>query len=317
MTFLARKEHDGMTVLQILKNVICLSGGMIRHIKFLDDGILLNSERVTVRAVLREGDILEINTSDGEEGSAIAACDLPLKIAYEDDDLVVPDKPPYMPTHPSHGHYDDTVANALSFRYRELGEPYVFRPVNRLDRNTSGLLIIARNRIAAGRLTRSMTEKRIRKKYIAVLDGRIEGDGGEIETYMRRTAESIIVREVCEEQDGADFALTRYEVLARNEKNTVVLAEPVTGRTHQLRVHFASLGCPIVGDDLYGGGSEHIARHALHAAHLTFPHPADGRTVELFSPLHGDMSYLIKKLFSDEDIENEIEKRLGELREQV
>ena len=303
-----------MTVLQILKNVICLSGGMIRHIKFLDDGILLNGERVTVRALLHDGDILELNTSDGEEGSGIAPCDLPLRVAYEDDDLVVPDKPPFMPTHPSHGHYDDTVANALAFRYRELDEPYVFRPVNRLDRNTSGLLIIARNRIAAGRLTKSMTDKMIRKKYIAVLDGVLPSDEGEIETYMRRTAESIIVREVCEKEDGADFALTRYKVLARNERHTIVLAEPVTGRTHQLRVHFASLGSPIVGDDLYGAASEYISRHALHAAHLIFPHPADGREIELFSPLHEDMTCLIKKLFSEEDIENEIQKRLGESR---
>ena len=303
-----------MTVLQILKSVICLSGGMIRHIKFLDDGILLNGERVTVRATVREGDILELNTSGGEEGSGIAPYDLPLKIAYEDCDLVVPDKPPYMPTHPSHGHYSDTVANALAHRYRESCEPYVFRPVNRLDRNTSGLLIIARNRVAAGRLTKSMTEKRIHKEYIAVLDGSLPNDEGEIETYMRRTAESIIVREVCDMEDGADFALTRYKVLARNEENTVVLAEPVTGRTHQLRVHFASLGCPIVGDDLYGSRSEYISRHALHAARLTFPHPADGREIELLSPLHEDMTYLIKKLFSYEDIENEIQKRLGEPR---
>lgn len=312
LVFVALGEHDGMTVLQILKNVIALSSGMIKHIKFLDDGILLNGKRVTVRAVLREGDVLELNTSGGEEGSGIAPCELPLSVAYEDDDLVVPDKPPFMPTHPSHGHYDDTVANALAFRYRELDEPYVFRPVNRLDRNTSGLLIIARNRIAAGRLSDSMAKKKIRKEYVAVLDGCLESDAGVIETYMRRTRESIIVREVCEKEDGADLAITRYRVLAKNGRNTVVLAEPVTGRTHQLRVHFASLGCPIVGDDLYGAGSDDIARHALHAAHLVFPHPADGRTVELFSPLQEDMSRLIKTLFSDEDIENEIKKRLCE-----
>ncbi len=314
LVFVARSEHDGMTVLHILRNIIGLSGGMIRHIKFLDDGILLNSRRVTVRAVLREGDILELNTSDCEEGSSIAEFDLPIDIAYEDGDVVVPDKPPYMPTHPSHGHYDDTVANALAFRYRASGEPYVFRPVNRLDRNTSGLLIIARNRIAAARLSKSMLEKKIRKKYIAVLDGRLEDDSGEIQTYMRRTKESIIVREVCGREDGADFALTTYKVIMRSESNTVVLAEPVTGRTHQLRVHFASLGCPIVGDELYGMPSEDIGRHALHAAHLIFPHPADGRTVELFSPLHEDMAMLLKKLFSKEDIENELEKKLGAIR---
>lgn len=312
MVFIADSEHDGMTVLHILRNIMGLSAGMIRHIKFLDDGILLNSERVTVRAILREGDILELNTSDSKEGSGICACDIPLDIAYEDGDVVVPDKPPYMPTHPSHGHYDDTVANALAFRYRGTCEPYVFRPVNRLDRNTSGLLIIARNRIAAGRLSRSMLEKRIRKKYIAVLDGCLDADGGEIETYMRRTMESIIVREICGKEEGADFALTKYKVIMRSKENTVVIAEPVTGRTHQLRVHFASLGCPIIGDELYGRPSEDIARHALHAAYLTFPHPADGRTIELFSPPHEDMALLLKKMFSNEDIENVFKQKLGE-----
>lgn len=310
MIFTVRREHDGMTVLQLLKNVICLSGAMIKHIKFLDDGIVLNGERVTVRRIVREGDVLSVNTSDTERESEIAAYDLSLGIVYEDNDIVIPDKPAFMPTHPSHGHHDDTVANALAFRYKSSGEPYVFRPVNRLDRNTSGLLIIARNRISAGRLTRSMLEKKIHKKYIAVLDGVLERDEGEIETYMRRTAESIIVREVCGEEQGADYALTRYKVLLRSTKHTVVSAEPVTGRTHQLRVHFASLGCPIVGDDLYGRASELIARHALHAAEISFPHPSTGEMMSFKSPLHDDMDSLIKKLFFREDIENGFEDKL-------
>ncbi len=307
---MARKEHEGLTVLYVLKQIIGLSGGMIRHIKFLDGGILLNSERVTVRRVLREGDVLELMTEDGEVGSGIEPAELELRIAYEDADIVVPDKPPFMPTHPSHGHYGDTVANALAFRYRDMGTQYVFRPINRLDRNTSGLLIIARNRIAAGRLSKSMLEHKIRKKYLAVLDGRLGEKEGVIETYMRRTAESIIVREVCGAEEGADYALTKYRVLLEGEKNTVVLAEPVTGRTHQLRVHFASLGCPIVGDDLYGSPSEHIARHALHASYLSFVHPSTGETVELSSPIHEDMAFLLQKTFSQEELENEVLKEI-------
>lgn len=305
MIFIVTKEQDGMTVFQILKNVICLSGAMIKHIKFLDDGIVLNGERVTVRRIVREGDILELNTSDNTESSDISPRDLPLDIVYEDSDLVIPDKPAFMPTHPSHGHYDDTVANALAYRYKDISEPYIFRPVNRLDRNTSGLLIIARNRISAARLTKSMAEKQITKKYIAVLDGVLPDDEGMIDTYMRRTAESIIVREVCSEVEGADHALTRYKVLFRSEKNCVVLAEPITGRTHQLRVHFASLGCPITGDDLYGNESKYISRHALHAYEISFPHPSSKEMMHFSAPLHSDMRYLIKNLFMDKDILNE------------
>ncbi|MBO5415774.1 MAG: RluA family pseudouridine synthase [Clostridia bacterium] len=310
MIFIVRPEHEGMTVLQILRQVLGLSGGMVRHIKFLENGILLNSERVTVRRVVSAGDVLELKVEDFGDGSAIEGVDLPLSVVYEDDYLVVPDKPPYMPTHPSHGHHDDTVANALAFRYRDSGAPYVFRPINRLDRNTSGLLIIARNRIAAGRLSRSMLERKISKSYVAVLDGRLEDREGTIETYMRRTAESIIVREVCGAEEGADYALTRYKVLLASDRNTVVLAEPITGRTHQLRVHFASLGCPIVGDNIYGRVSEHIGRHALHASNISFPHPGTGDIVELSAPLHDDMALLLRELFSQEELENEVFEKI-------
>jgi 23S rRNA pseudouridine1911/1915/1917 synthase len=151
-----------------------------------------------------------------------------------------------------------------------------------------------------------MQKKKIRKKYIAVLDGVLEGDGGRIETYMRRTAESIIVREVCEKEEGADYALTEYKVLKRGVDHTLVLAEPLTGRTHQLRVHFASLGHPITGDTLYGKTSEDISRQALHAGYLAFEHPSTGETVRVRSALHGDMAELVEKYFNTSDVEYDI-----------
>ena len=293
------KEHSGKPVLYILTQVLGLSRGMIKHLKFLDDGIMLNGKKVTVRGVVKEGDKLYLNT-ESEEESWIEPVALELCVVYEDDDIVVPDKPPFMPTHPSHDHYCDTVANALAYRYKDSKEAFVFRPVNRLDRNTSGLLIIARSRIAAAKLYRSMLNKEIRKKYIAILDGVPKEKSGTIETYIRRTAESIIVRETCGEGEGGDHAITEYKVLCDNGRNSVVLAEPITGRTHQLRVHFASIGCPIVGDDIYGTESELIARHALHAVSLSFINPSDGRDMVLKAPLHDDMRLLYENLFGDE-----------------
>lgn len=284
---------------------------MIRHLKFLDDGITVDGERVTVRRVLREGEVLTLNTSDTEHTQIIKPVELPLAIAYEDADMVIPDKPAFMPTHPSHDHYEDTVANALAFRYKDEKEHFVFRPVNRLDRNTSGLLIIAKNRIAAAKLTKAMQEKRISKKYIAILDGVIEDDGGVIDTYMRRTAESIIVREVCEACEGADRAITEYRVICRSDRYTVVEAEPRTGRTHQLRVHFAHLGAPIVGDDLYGKESEHIPRHALHSHSLTLLCPTSGEMLTVRAPLPADMQGLLEKLFPEKDIDDEIRKAIN------
>ena len=310
MIFKVTAEYDGKSVLYILQNTLGLSGGMIRHLKFLEDGITVGGERVTVRRVLKLGEELVLNTADAEAEKPIKPVELSLAIAYEDEDMVIPDKPAFMPTHPSHDHYEDTVANALAFRYRDDGDAFVFRPVNRLDRNTSGLLIIAKSRIAAAKLTRAMQEGRVRKKYVAILDGTLEADGGVIDTYMRRTAESIIVREVCDECEGADRAITEYRVIYRSDRYTVVEAEPKTGRTHQLRVHFAHLGAPIVGDDLYGDASEYIDRHALHSHSLTLVQPTSGEPLAVRAPLPDDMRVLLEKLFPDEDIYDEIRKSI-------
>ena len=179
MRITIRKEYDGMLLRQFLRQVLRFSAKMMRHLKFLPDGILVNGAHVTVRYALKEGDALVLATED-IESAPIKPVELPIDILYEDEELVVPNKPANMPTHPSHDHYEDTVANALAFRYAQSGQPFVFRPINRLDRNTSGLLLIARNRPAAGRLTEAMQAGKIRKSYLAVLDGEMEGDGGVI-----------------------------------------------------------------------------------------------------------------------------------------
>ncbi|MBO5682697.1 MAG: RluA family pseudouridine synthase [Clostridia bacterium] len=309
MLFRVTSELDGASVLYVLRHELGLSSKMIKHLKFLEDGITVGGKRVTVRHALREGDELLLNTEERECESRILPVDLPLRIAYEDEELIIPDKPAFMPTHPSHDHYEDTLANALAFRHS--GERFVFRPVNRLDRNTSGLLIIAKNRISAAKLTKSMQERGFSKKYVAILDGAIPKDCGVIDTYMRRTAESIIVREVCDACEGADRAITRYRVILRSPTHTMVMAEPITGRTHQIRVHFAHLGAPLVGDDLYGRESEDIKRHALHSASLSLPHPNSGEEISVRAPLPVDMRALAEKLFPKEDIDGEIEKALA------
>ncbi len=313
MDFLIEKEKDGISVLNFLRHDVGLSGAMLRHLKFIDDGITVNSKHVTVRHILRTGEILSIKSEDAEPSEHIIPSDIEIGIAYEDDDLVVPDKPPFMPTHPSHGHFDDTVANALCHRYGGEATPFVFRPINRLDRNTSGLLIIARNRMAASKLTASMKRGEIQKEYIAVLDGVLPCDRQEkiIDTFMKRTDESIIVRRVCPESEGGDRSVTRYRVLFSNGTNTVVAATPITGRTHQLRVHFAHIGTPIVGDDMYGRASMHIDRHALHAAAISFPHPSYDRKINLRSPLPKDITVLLGAVFGEDQLK-EIYSRIQE-----
>lgn len=291
------QTHHGVLLRQYLQKELALSSKMIKHLKFLPDGILVNGVRVTVRYVLKEGDLLSLATED-RESAPISPEDLPIEILYEDADVVVPAKPANMPTHPSHDHYHDTVANALAFRYQCDSVPFVFRPINRLDRNTSGLLLIARHRHAAGVLSEAMRSGRIQKTYLAVLDGEMTQREGVIDACLHRTQQSIILREVCPpDAPDADEARTEYTVLAVENGHTLVKARPITGRTHQLRVHFASVGHPITGDDLYGKPSPHISRHALHAQTLTFPHPSRDEQLTLCAPLPEDLCRLFRLCF--------------------
>ena len=302
------KEQDGVTVLQYIKRYLTISAAHLKHLKFSEGGITVNGEHATVRRVLREGDVLFLATDDRAVDCHIEPAELPLSVAYEDGECIVPSKPANMPTHPSHDHYNDTVANALAYRYAKDGVPFVFRPVNRLDRNTSGLLLIAKNRIAAGRLSRAMADGQIKKAYIAILCGCLSQGEGTIETYMRRTAESIIVRENCHKDEGGDFALTSYKTLMTREGFSIVAARPITGRTHQLRVHFAGCGAPILGDDMYGERSELIDRHALHSTVLSFPDPR-GETVLVTDSIPADMENAIKTIFGqDTDLSLLVEK---------
>ena len=299
MNYIITPNDNGKTVKDVLRNSIGLSVAFIKHLKFIENGILLNGEHATVRRTDAVGDVLTLSTEDNEYGEHLTPTDIPLDIVYEDSDVIIPNKPPFMPTHPSHLHHGDTVADALAFRYSQKGLPFVFRPVNRLDKNTSGLTIIAKSRISAARMADSMREGKIKKQYLAVLHGSPADDVGKIETYMRRTAQSVIVRENCSADEGGDYALTEYRVLKRTEEYSLVLASPVTGRTHQLRVHFAGLGCPIVGDDLYGTPHPLIPRHALHAVSLIFPHPGSENEISVSAPLPDDMKSLITSLFGE------------------
>ncbi len=290
-------RFGGMTVREFVLSELGLSRGLLTRLKSLERGILLNGERVTVRAVLHEGDTLLLETEDFDTdvNKRIEPVDIPIEILYEDDEVVAVNKGAAMPTHPSHNHHNDTLANALAWRYKQMGIPFVFRAVNRLDADTSGIVLVARNRMAAFKMSNELSSGNISKRYIAVLDGVLEHREGSITAPIRRKSDSIILRECCREGEG-DYARTDYTLLCENGTFSAVEARPITGRTHQIRVHFAHIGLPLVGDYLYGKeGQCGMKRHALHAYKLSFNRLSDGKRIELTA----DMPEDIKTLYSE------------------
>ena len=299
MDILIGPAEAGKTIRAYLSGDLGYSSNLLKRLKFSENGIRIDGGWVTVRHVLREGEVLSLAVEDRPEDVSpyLIPAELPLGILYEDEWITAVNKPPDMPAHPSQGHHLDTAANALAYRYRD--RVYVFRPVNRLDRDTSGCMLTSNTKDASFKMYAAMTEGRISKRYLAVLDGIPPEDEGVIRSYMRRKPGSVIEREECSpDADGAKEALTRYRLLASTEDkdHSLVLCSPVTGRTHQLRVQFAGIGCPITGDSLYGAASPLIPRHALHSHTTTFPHPMTGEEMTVSAPLPEDMIALLRSL---------------------
>jgi len=298
MKIIITEQNSGKTVLDIVKRQLRISSRMLTKLKKMPTGITVNSEHVTVRRILTEGDVLEISDTDTAEETNryLIPVSGTLDIVYEDDYMTAVNKPPEMPTHTSRNHDEDTLANIFAYRNSET-ENYVFRPVNRLDRNTSGLVLIAKNHYAASRLSDMIQNGMIKKKYIAVLQGEISENEreGTIVNFISRAGASIITRVQSDEYtEGADRAVTEYSCICVKNGLSVVSACPRTGRTHQLRVHFAGLGHSILGDDLYGAPSDIISRQALHAHTLEFSHPVTGDRVAITARIPRDINEILE-----------------------
>jgi len=297
MDFLVDQKHDGVLLRSYLKGTCGVSARLLTQLKKRPDGILVNGNHVTVRYLLHAGDRVSIAEQDAVPQDAFPAVPLDFTILYEDDDLLVIDKPPYMPTHPSAGHDGDTLANGLTYLFAKRGEPFVFRPVSRLDRNTSGIITLAKNQYAAAKLCSAMKAHEIRKTYIAVTDGVPASDHGRIETGTRRMRDMYVMREVCAiDDEGAMLTVTDYRVTDVFDGHAVLRLHPLTGRTHQIRLHLAHIGCPITGDEIYGNGSPLIGRHALHATQVELSHPVTKQPLCFVSPLPKDMAELCEIL---------------------
>lgn len=291
MEFRIGEKENGMLLRDYLRE--CgVSAALLAKLKRHERGILLDGERITVRAVLHTGALLTLAVEDEEVGGVVPR-DLPIDVLLRTPDFAVLNKSAAMPTHPSHGHFEDTLANALAYHFAKDGA--VFRPrfINRLDRNTTGAVLVAMHALSAATLSRAMANGEIDKTYLAIAHGEMS-EACVIRTGIRRREESIILREVCAPDEG-DLAETQVEPLATGGGLTLLRLSPRTGRTHQLRVHMAHIGHPLLGDELYGR-ADGFARHALHAATLSFPSPADGTRIEVFAPLPEDMRAIVSQM---------------------
>lgn len=263
------------------------------RLKQTPDGILKNGNWAYVKTSLLAGDTLRIFLEEENSSAAITPAALPLHIVYEDEDILVLDKPADMPVHPSVNNYGNTLANAVSYYYQYQDSPFVFRCINRLDRDTTGLLIIAKNALAASILSTQMKQREIHRTYLALCDGSLPHLSGCVDVPIGRKEGSALER--CVDFVNGESAVTHYEVLETGPSLSLVRLRLETGRTHQIRIHMRHLGAPLPGDYLYHPEYSRISRTALHSAELEFCHPVTGLSLHFHIPLPNDMVTALTK----------------------
>lgn len=282
----------GLEVNTLLRRNLFLSGTVLRRVKWLEDGICLDGVRVNVRTRVEEGQTLSVRLTipGGIAHPPIPAAGQ-LDIVHEDADLVVINKAPGILVHPGHGHFNDTVGNFLMDHYRQTGEDTGFHPVHRLDKGTSGLLVIAKHPHSQEQLKRQIHTGRFHRVYLAVCSGVPQPTQGIIDAPIGPVGAPSPCQGVIPEGKPAR---TYYRVLQTSPARALVELALGTGRTHQIRVHMAHIGCPLIGDFLYGTEDQSlISRPALHSAKLDLTHPITGERFVFTCPMPNDMTGLI------------------------
>lgn len=278
------------TIKQVLKQEFLISDRLIIKLKNSKQ-IYLNNESTHINQKLKLNDIICVNLDFEEESDNIVPTKMNLNILYEDEALLIIDKPPFMPVHPSMDHYEDSLSNGIKYYFNTIGLKRKIRPVNRLDRNTSGIVIFAKNEYIQECLIKQMKSNTFEKEYLALVDGIITKKEQIINAPIARKTDSIIER--CVSPKG-DEAITLVELIQTFDNYSLIKCTLKTGRTHQIRVHTSYIGHPILGDDLYGKKSDAINRQALHAYKISFIHPIAKRKIEIKSILPADINKLIE-----------------------
>ncbi|MGI6265079.1 MAG: RluA family pseudouridine synthase [Acutalibacteraceae bacterium] len=298
LTYTVPPTRDGDTLQNFLRRDCGLSWRMVVKLKRVDGGMAIDGVSARTIDRVRAGQTVTLRLP--EDTVRIEPADLPLQVVWEDDHLLVVNKPPYLAVHPSAGLPDPTLANAVVGYYERKGETRSFRPVNRLDRNTSGLLMAAKNAHATFAMA-----GRVQKDYLALVLGALTG-AGTIDQPLRVREGSCITREVGE---GGKPSVTHWRALATNGAVTLVWLRLETGRTHQIRAHMAWLGYPLAGDTMYGTDETVLPRHGLHCYRMTFVHPLTGERVDLRVAPPDDMAAVIAAIPGAAEAVEELMKR--------
>lgn len=289
------EKHNGKCISMFLKEKE-YSRAVIIELKKTKTGIQKNGTWAGVNEILNTGDILEICLKEQGASENIVPKELQLDILYEDEDILVVNKPYDTPIHPSVNNYNNTLANGVVHYYQQQNKPYIFRCINRLDRDTTGVTILAKNLISASILSKRMKERGLSRTYVAFVEG-ITKEEGTIDLPIGREEGTIIKRKI-DEKEGK-HAVTHYckleELQIEGKAVSVVALQLETGRTHQIRVHMASIGHPLLGDFLYNESNHMLTRQALHAASCAFYHPITGEYKRITAPLPKDMAMLMQR----------------------
>ena len=297
-------ENDIPNTIQSFLQEMGYSSQVIKELKKMPESILIDGRWEYVKHTLASGETLTVRIQETDISEKIPPVPMNLDIVYEDEDIMVVNKPADMPIHPSLNNYYNSLANGLAWYYEQQNKPFIFRCVNRLDRDTSGLTIIAKHMLSAGILSSMVAKREIHREYLAIVRGRITPESGTIDAPICRVGDSIIERHV--DFEKGERAITHYKLAEYKNGHSLLSIHLETGRTHQIRVHMKYIGFPLIGDSLYNPayanlqnatpGTAHapadIAHQALHSHKLQFVHPITGQAMEFVAPLPEDMDLI-------------------------
>ena len=290
--YIIDKDSAGLRVEQFLRRKR-YSGQNLSEIKRMPKSILVNGVHYYMRQELSTGDHLQVRICETKNSEKIPPTNLPLDIIYEDEDLLVLNKPAGMPIHPSLNNYTNSMANALAYYFQSQGKPFIFRCCNRLDRDTSGLTIVSKH-LVSGSILSDMTKYReVHREYLAIARGSVTPSEGTIQAPLGRKEGTIIERTV--DWEHGEDAVTHYKVVKEANGHSLVSLRLETGRTHQIRIHMKYLGYPLIGDYLYNPDMEYMTRQALHSHHMEFTHPITGEHMSFTAPLPEDMARVMQE----------------------